>query len=127
MLGEDLPQSVVGLLSRQLFTARRGDGEFGFALSAFAEALVHGEGVGADSGGQGDLRLLVAALRVEGPDLRGGGIVLDGQHCVERVQDRGFAGLVLAVNEDEAGVRQVGELEVLDRPDIVDDQGVDTH
>ena len=42
-----------------------------------------------------------------------------GEHHVERLHDGGFAGLVFAVDDHDAGLGQIIEDQVLDAPDVI--------
>ena len=127
MLFEDLPQAVVCLFTGEFLAYWRGDLQLSFTLRTFSKALVHREGVRPHRGAEFHRGGLVASDRIQCTNIRRCGCVLRGEHRIEGIEDGGLAGLIITVDENHAGIRNIPQREVLHAAHIVNDKFVDAH
>ena len=116
MLRKDALQLIVGLAAGKL---RRPWGRniqlaglFGQPALGNAKAVLPYAQLGYN------LRGNVLAHRLQGANTLGAAAMFFGEHHVERLHDGGLACLVLAVNDHDAGLRQIVEDQVFNATDI---------
>ena len=122
MLVQDAIQLVIGLAARKLRRTRCQNAQFRHLL--LEPALVDAEVIRT----HGDLKLYLRARisvhRFERLNLLSGTRVLFRQHGIDGFHDGGLAGLVLTVDDHDAGLRQLFDTQMLDAADVPDFQAV---